>query len=219
MIPRRPLTAGVLGQSIDDSRRYRNGRKGDEFRTRQTQYQWQNDFRLPLGSALLAFERLEERVSSNLVYDRDERRVDSVVAGSRRARRHGSLAVGRQSGRFDWNLEWRLHGKRYDDKANTQPLGGYALVNFQAGYRFAPAPTTFSTRNTRWTRATPPMARISSSAFVMRRAGGVMMLPQGFISCREMALARRRIRFPAIFTGNRHKPCPTAAALWPFSRS
>ncbi|MDR0576458.1 MAG: TonB-dependent receptor plug domain-containing protein, partial [Candidatus Accumulibacter sp.] len=54
-----------LGQSIDDSRNYKKSSQGtskDRYRTRQTQYQWQNDFRLPVGSALLAFERLEEEI-------------------------------------------------------------------------------------------------------------------------------------------------------------
>jgi vitamin B12 transporter len=296
-----------LGQSVDDGRNYRDGSSDNKYRTRQTQYQWQNDFRLPVGSALLAFERLEEKVSSNLVYDRDERRVDSVIAGwsghfaghrlqfdlrhddnsqygdkttgfaaygyqfspawranvsygtafkaptfndlyypfsgntnldpetaknkevalhyeagghhasitayqndvkdliawapdpadpsgwtwrpynvskvrlrgitlayggslwdvdvrasadfqdprdretdhllVRRARRHGSLAVGQHRSLFDWNLEWQIHGRRYRDEANTQTLGGYALLNFQAGYRFAPDWTVFVRAN------------------------------------------------------------------------
>jgi vitamin B12 transporter len=296
-----------VGQSVDDSRNYRDGEDDGKFRTRQTQYQWQNDFRLPVGSALLALERLEERISTSDAYDRDKRHVNSVVAGwngnfaghrlqfdlrrdnnsqyggkttgfasygyqfseawranvsygtafkapsfndlyypdpwmpgnpdlkpetsrnkelalhyqtgahhasvtvyqndvrnlidwvydsstflyqpqnvntarlrgvtlaydghlwgldvkasadfqdprdreldkllTHRSRRHGSLAVGQRRGALDWNLEWQVHSRRFRDAANTQDLGGYALVNFQAGYRFAPDWSAFVRAN------------------------------------------------------------------------
>jgi vitamin B12 transporter len=293
-----------VGQSVDDSHDYRDGQDNGKFRTRQTQYQWQNDFRLPVGSALLALERLEERISTSGDYDRDKREIDSIVAGWSgnfaghrlqfdlrrddnsqyggkttgfasygyqfseawranvsygtafkapsfndlyypgygnpdlkpetsknkeialhyqtgahhasvtvyqndvkdlinyvynpvtyiggpenvdkarlrgvtlaydgslwgldvkvsadfqdprdrerdkllrfRSRRHGSLAVGQRRGAFDWNLEWQLSDKRYQDQANTQALGGYALVNLQAGYRFAPDWSAFVRAN------------------------------------------------------------------------
>jgi vitamin B12 transporter len=298
-----------LGQSVDDSRNYRDGQNDGKFRTRQTQYQWQNDFRLPVGFALLAFERLEEKVSTSDALDRDKRHIDSVVAGWRgnldahrlqfdlrrddnseyggkttgfasygyqfsdawranvsygtsfkapsfndlywpmdpwgmvgnpnlepesgknkeialhyeagghhasvtayqndvkdlinwafdtntflyqpenvakarlrgitlaydgrlwdldvkasvdfqdprdrdldkvltyRSRRHASLSVGQRRGAFDWNVEWQAHGKRYRNADNTQDLGGYALVNLQAGYRFAPDWTAFVRAN------------------------------------------------------------------------
>ncbi|WP_303787353.1 TonB-dependent receptor domain-containing protein [Azovibrio restrictus] len=282
-----------LGRSSDDSRQFEDDRETGRIRTRQTQYQWQNDIRLPLGTALLALERLEERVSSDQAYDLDRRSINSILAGWNgslgnhrlqfnlrrddnsqfgdkntgfvaygyqindklrahasygtafkaptfndlywpgagnpnlkpetaknreialhydsgtqqisatiyrndvdnliawapiapgswtwlpanvnqarlegftlaytgnlqgfnvkasadfqdprdtlldkvlryRSRQHGSLAVGRSHGNFDWNLEWQAHGKRYQDVNNTQKLGGYALVNLQAGYR------------------------------------------------------------------------------------
>ena len=287
-----------FGQSVDDTRNYRDGRDDGKFRTRQTQYQWQNDFRMPVGSALLAVERLEEKISTTDTYPRAKRHIDSIVAGWRgsfdahqlqfdlrrdknsqygnkttgfaaygyrftnawranasygtafkapsfndlyypdpwmpgnpdlkpetarnkeialhyetgghhvsvtayqndvreligwrydpntflyqpqnvakarlrgvtltydgrlwnldvkasadfqdprdreldkvltqRSRRHGSVSVGQQRGALDWNLEWQVSGKRYRDAANTQELGGYALVNVKLGYRFAP---------------------------------------------------------------------------------
>ncbi len=282
-----------LGSGSDDSRQFLDNRQTGKIRTRQTQYQWQNDIRLPLGTALLALERLEEKVSSDPVYDRDQRSINSILAGWNgtlenhrlqfnlrrddnsqfgekttgfvaygyqindklrahasygtafkaptfndlywpgagnpdlkpetaknreialhyehagqqasitayrndvqdmiawapiapgswtwlpfnvnearlegvtlaytgniqgfnvkasadfqdprdtlidkvlryRSRQHGSLAVGRSYGNFDWNLEWQASGKRYQDVNNTRKLGGYALVNLQAGYR------------------------------------------------------------------------------------
>lgn len=296
-----------LGQSVDDSRNYRDHDDDGKFRTRQIQYQWQNDFRLPVGSALLAFERLEEKIDTTTAYDRDKRNIDSLVTGWRgnlgdhrlqldlrrdknsqygskttgfasyghqfssawranasygtafkapsfndlyfpgmgnpnvkpetgknkeiavhyeigghhasvtayqndvedlidwapdpsdpsgwtwrpynvgkarlrgltlayegslwdfdvkasadfqnprdreldkvlilRSRRHASLSIGQRRDRTDWNLEWQIYGKRYRDDANTQTLGGYALVNLQAGYRFAPDWTVFARVN------------------------------------------------------------------------
>ncbi|MDR0441282.1 MAG: TonB-dependent receptor [Candidatus Accumulibacter sp.] len=289
-----------LGQSADEQSNYADGRDDGKLDTEQTQYQWQNDFQLPVGSALLAVERLEEKIDTNPVFGRDERRIDSVIAGwkaniaahrlqfdlrrdrnsqfggkttgfaaygyqftpawranvsygtafraptfndlyypprngmvgnpdlepetarnkeiaihyeaglhhasvtayqndvknlivwgmspenvdaarlrgvtlaydgalygldvrasadfqdprdrgldkvlLRRSRRHGSLSVGQRRGPFDWNLEWRLSGKRYDDRYR-QRLGGYALVNVSAGYRFAPDWTAFVRAN------------------------------------------------------------------------
>jgi vitamin B12 transporter len=297
-----------LGRSVDDTHNYLDHADDGKFRTKQTQYQWQNDFRLPVGSALLAFERLEEKIDTTGIYDRDKRHIDSIVAGwsghfsghrlqfdlrrddnsqyggkttgfasygyqfspawranvsygtafkaptfndlywpsdpwtsgnpdlkpetsknkeialhyqtgahhasitayqndvkdlinwamdpvtfmyqpenvstarlrgvtlaydghlwdldvkasadfqdpvdrdldkllIRRSRRHGSLSVGQRRGALDWNLEWQLYGKRYDNAANTRTLGGYALVNLQAGYRFAPDWSAFIRAN------------------------------------------------------------------------
>jgi vitamin B12 transporter len=303
-----------LGQSVDDTRNHRDTYGNTKIRTRQTQYQWQNDFRLPVGSALLALERLEEKVSytdpasPGADYDRSKRHIDSIVAGWKgnigahrlqfdlrrdrnsqyggkttgfgsygyqftdawrahvsygtafkapsfndlywpssggmggnpnlkpetgknkeialhyeagghhasitayqndvknliawqmdpitwayrpenvnkarlrgvtlayagrlldldvkasadfldprdreldktityRSRRHASLSVGRRAGRFDWNAEWQLHGKRYRNAANTQDLGGYGLLNLQAAYTFAPGWTAFVRAN------------------------------------------------------------------------
>jgi vitamin B12 transporter len=305
-----------LGRSVDYSRNYKDGRYYTKFRTQQNQYQWQNDFRLPIGSALLAVERLEEKVSNfdtsivgGGVYPHDERHVNSIIAGWKgnidahrlqfdlrrddnslygekttgfaaygyqftptwranvsygtafraptfndlyypldsylmvgnpdikpetsknkeialhyeaglhhasvtayqndvkdmiswvydpgtyltqpqnidkarlrgltlaydgrlwaldvkasadfqdprdrkrdkllqyRSRRHGSLAIGQRHGPFDWNLEWQVHGKRYRDANNTLEMGGYALVNLQASYRFAPDWSVFARAN------------------------------------------------------------------------
>ncbi|MDR3300105.1 MAG: TonB-dependent receptor [Candidatus Accumulibacter sp.] len=298
-----------LGQSVDATHNYRDGQNDGKFRTRQTQYQWQNDFRLPVGSALLALERLEERISTADAYIRDKRHIDSIVAGwngsfnahrlqfdlrrddnsqygdkttgfasygyqfsnawranvsygtafkapsfndlyyplddwwmhgnpdlkpetsknkeialhyqtgahhasitayqndvknlinwiydgstyetqpenvdtarlrgvtlaydghlwdldvkaiadfqdprdreldkvlTYRSHRHGSLSVGQRRGVWDWNLEWQLHSERYRNETNTQTLGGYALVNLQAGYRFAPGWSAFIRAN------------------------------------------------------------------------
>ncbi|MCX8145138.1 MAG: TonB-dependent receptor [Azovibrio sp.] len=71
-----------LGVGRDEARQFEDGHQTGKIRTRQTQYQWQNDVRLPLGTALLALERLEEKVgNSNDGYARDRRHIDSILAG------------------------------------------------------------------------------------------------------------------------------------------
>jgi len=294
-----------LGRSSDDSRQFMNHARTGKIRTEQTQYQWQNDVRLPLGTALLALERLQEKVSGDQPYDHNRRSINSFLAGWNgsfekhrlqfnlrrddnsqfgdkntgfiaygyqiddrlrlhasygtafkaptfndlywpdagnpdlkpetaknrelalhyesglhqisatayrndvdnliawapvapgswiwlpanvnkarlegltlayagklqgfdvkasadfqdprdtildkvlryRSRQHGSLAMGRRHGRFDWNLEWQASSKRYQDVNNTQKLGGYALVNLQAGYRLDPDWSLFARVN------------------------------------------------------------------------
>jgi vitamin B12 transporter len=298
-----------LGRSADEQNNFSDGVSTGKYNTRQIQYQWQNDFRLPLGTALLAFERLEEKIDTTTAFDRDKRHIDSIVAGwkgnidahrlqfdlrrdknsqfggkttgfaaygyqftpdwranvsygtafkaptfndlyfpmdawgdvgnpnlrpetaknkeiaihyeaglhhasitvfqndikdminwmfdtntflyqpqnvakarvrgvtlaydgtlrdldvrasidfqdprdlevdkvaTNHARRHGSLSVGQRNGPYDWNVEWQVHSKRYTDRLNTQTLGGYGLVNVQAGYRFAPNWTVFARAN------------------------------------------------------------------------
>lgn len=51
------------------------------FKTTQKQYTWQNDVKLPLGSALLALERLEQEVDSTKNYSMKSRTIDSAVLG------------------------------------------------------------------------------------------------------------------------------------------
>lgn len=51
------------------------------FKTTQKQYTWQNDLKLPLGSALVALERLEQEVDSTKNYSRKARTIDSALLG------------------------------------------------------------------------------------------------------------------------------------------
>lgn len=51
------------------------------FKTTQNQYTWQNDFKLPLGSALFALERLEQEVDSTKNYSMKSRSIDSALFG------------------------------------------------------------------------------------------------------------------------------------------
>lgn len=58
------LSSVRLGKSVDDSDSLGGFGRGI-FRTYQTQFGWQNDFALPLGTLSLAYDRLNENVEGN----------------------------------------------------------------------------------------------------------------------------------------------------------
>lgn len=68
-------------RSTDDNRNLDNGQQTDSFRSIQTQYQWQNDLKLPVGKALLGLEHLEQRIASNNSYTAASRSIHSLLAG------------------------------------------------------------------------------------------------------------------------------------------
>ena len=70
-----------IGQSADDGRQFSNGLPTSNIRSEQTQYQWQNDLALPIGSLLLAAERVEQAVSGNVDYALKKRTIDSLMVG------------------------------------------------------------------------------------------------------------------------------------------
>ncbi|HEX5803597.1 MAG TPA: TonB-dependent receptor [Azospira sp.] len=70
-----------LGRSVDDSTSYRDGVSTNEYRTEQEQAMWQNDVRLPVGTALFAAEYLKQSVTSTTAYRVDQRTIRSLLAG------------------------------------------------------------------------------------------------------------------------------------------
>jgi vitamin B12 transporter len=70
-----------IGRSADDGQQFANGSRTSDIRSTQTQYQWQNDITLPIGTALLAIERVEQAVSGNVDYDLKDRSINSYLAG------------------------------------------------------------------------------------------------------------------------------------------
>lgn len=56
----------------------------------------------------------------------------------RRAREFGTLQARTPCLGWDLGFNLQFSGQRYDDGANTKPLGGYGLLNLDAGYRFTP---------------------------------------------------------------------------------
>ncbi|MEF2269564.1 TonB-dependent receptor [Janthinobacterium sp. LS2A] len=65
---------------------------------------------------------------------RDETKDKQLV---RRAKKHANFAVDYTLGALTSGAEWQLSGKRFDDAANKNVLGGYGLVNLYATYQFA----------------------------------------------------------------------------------
>lgn len=87
------------------------------FKTTQNQYSWQNDIRLPVGKALVLFERLEQEVDSTKEYSQKSRSIDSVAAGWNGLLGNNSFQVNVRS---DNNSQFGRH--------NTYLLGyGYHL--------------------------------------------------------------------------------------------
>lgn len=73
-------TSNILwGQGMDDL--YSAGSSGiTKLRTKQRQFSWQNDITLPLGTLVLAYDRLEDRVSGNVDYSTNKRFNNGYLA-------------------------------------------------------------------------------------------------------------------------------------------
>lgn len=56
---------------------------------------------------------------------------------ARRARQTGRIDVARNFGDFEFGASLSGAGRRYDNLANTNALGGYAVTDLRAGWRFA----------------------------------------------------------------------------------
>ncbi|HPB90602.1 MAG TPA: TonB-dependent receptor [Rugosibacter sp.] len=111
-----------LGRSEDKSvstPSFTLGQPDDTFKTRQDQFTWQNDVKLPLGQALLAVETLREEIASTNTYTNTERTTDSLVIGW-----NGS------QGKHLWQA-----AARYDD--NSQ-FGSKTTHTLGYGYRVTP---------------------------------------------------------------------------------
>jgi vitamin B12 transporter len=92
----------------------------------------------------------------------------------RRAKRHANLAAEYSSGQLVVGAGVHLSGKRFDDTANRNTLGGYGLLNLFASYRFAPDWSVVA----RWNNATDKQyelartyATAGSQAFIGVRYG------------------------------------------------
>ena len=72
-----------LGRSTDKSTQISNGAETSAIETTQDQYVWQNDIKLPIGTALLGVEHLKQSVSRTpgKDYTVDSRTVRSLLAG------------------------------------------------------------------------------------------------------------------------------------------
>lgn len=71
-----------IGEGADESRTFDqfSALDGDLYKTRQFQINWQNDFKLPLGTLSLLYDGLEQTVNSSVNYDVKKRINDGLVA-------------------------------------------------------------------------------------------------------------------------------------------
>lgn len=106
-------------RSTDDNRNLDNGRQTALFRSIQTQYQWQNDLRLPVGTALLGIEHLEQRIDSDNNYTAASRSINSLLAG-----------WGGRLGAHNLQLNVRQdENSQFGDKTTGLAAYGYQLNN------------------------------------------------------------------------------------------
>jgi vitamin B12 transporter len=92
----------------------------------------------------------------------------------RRAKRHANLGAEYSGGAWVAGAALHLSGRRFDDTANRNTLGGYGLLNLFASYRFAPDWTAI----VRWNNATDKQYQLArtyasagSQAFIGVRYG------------------------------------------------
>lgn len=87
--------------------------------TRQTQWSWQNDLALPIGTLLLAAEQLDQAVDSTTGYTVDTRSVRSLLAGWQA-----------RLGRHAWQLAQRIDDNSQFGQKTTGSLAyGYRLTD------------------------------------------------------------------------------------------
>ncbi|HSH73677.1 MAG TPA: TonB-dependent receptor [Methylophilaceae bacterium] len=73
------LSTVRLGEGIDDSVDHSAPNSRSQFKTKQAQYSWQNDFSLPVGTLSLLYDRLEQRVISTTDFDENKRNNDGFT--------------------------------------------------------------------------------------------------------------------------------------------
>jgi len=111
----------LIGQGQSRNANFSLGASTGEFNTDQTQYQWQNDFILPLGALTASLERLEQAVDASQVAFNQTRR--SVNAGQ----------VGYQARIGRHALQASLRHDAYSD------FGGQTTGTAGYGFDFTPA--------------------------------------------------------------------------------
>lgn len=70
-----------LGSTQDNNRSWYANNSQSVFNTTQKQAQWQNDFKLPVGNAMLAYEFLNQAVNSTTAYNVTSRNINTVQGG------------------------------------------------------------------------------------------------------------------------------------------
>ena len=113
-----------IGQGVDESRTFdvTSVKGGDFYQTKQLQINWQNDFKLPLGTLTLMYDGLEQKVDSSISYDVKKRENDGFVA---------SYLLNTSTQSFQTSLR---HDNNSQFGGKTTGNIGYGL-NFNANWR------------------------------------------------------------------------------------
>ena len=108
-----------VGASEDELQNHDSAAAPSVFRTRQRQFVWQHDVKLPLGSLLAAYEHLEQKADGTTAYTVDSRHINSLLLG--------------------WGAKIGSHfvqvNARHDD--NSQ-FGGKTTGHLGYGYQLSP---------------------------------------------------------------------------------
>ncbi len=105
-----------IGESMDDQDSTGLSFGQSDLRTVQRQYGWQNDIKLPLGSLVLAYDRLEDQVKGNVDFSQKNRFNNGYLAS--------------------YLLEENAHAFKFGlRRDNNSQFGKYTTGNVGYGYR------------------------------------------------------------------------------------
>lgn len=112
------------GRGTDDQTAGSGPGRTSTFRTDQDQLSWQHDVDLPVGRMLIAYERLEQKITSNFVFAVTRRTIDTWLAGwsgnlgdhglqanlrHDRNSQFGNKTTGSIGYGYQFNPEWRAY--------------------------------------------------------------------------------------------------------------
>jgi vitamin B12 transporter len=87
-----------------------------------------------LGGSWLGWR---SQLAITLLDPRDRTPGDNDTLLPRRPERTARWDLDRQVARYSFGASWFIAGRRFDDIANTQILGGYATLDLRGGYQFS----------------------------------------------------------------------------------
>lgn len=109
-----------IGHGTDDSTNLSDRNPTSAFRTDQDQISWQNDITLPLGTALFALERINQKVEASTAYTTSQRRLNAILLG--------------------WNGDIGKHRLQVNVRRdNNSQFGSKSTGVFAYGYQLSPA--------------------------------------------------------------------------------
>lgn len=70
-----------IGEGIDDQYNKLDASSSVKFKTKQTQFSWQNDIGLPVGDLTVLYDRLEQKVISDTPFEKTTRNTNGFLVG------------------------------------------------------------------------------------------------------------------------------------------